>query len=100
MSIVYPSAGALVVMSVAILPAAPGRLSTMTCWPRRSLNFGVNARAVVSVPPPGAKPTIMRIGRFGYAVLSAADVAEQTDANARNSGAARRAVDFMILLGC
>src|SRR6478752_268583 len=85
-------------MSVAMLPAAPGRLSTMICCPSRSLSFGVRARAVVSVPPPGAKPTIIRIGLFGYAPPSAAEAAEQKDATAITTGRARIAVDFMVLL--
>src|SRR4051812_46285683 len=69
-------------MSVAMLPAAPGRLSTITCCPSLSLSLGVSARAVVSVPPPGAKPTIMRIGFVGYALLSAANAPAQNDASA------------------
>jgi hypothetical protein len=52
------------------------------------------------VPPPGAKPTIIRIGLFGYAPLSAAEAAEQKDARAITTGSARIAVDFMILLDC
>src|SRR5262245_42968027 len=37
----------------------------MTCWPRLSVSFCPSCRAMMSVPPPGAKPTMARIGRFG-----------------------------------
>jgi hypothetical protein len=64
---VYPSAGALAVISEAIELPAPGRLSTMICWPRPSLIFGPRMRAATSAPPPTGKPTSMRIGLVGYA---------------------------------
>jgi len=54
-----------------MLPAAPGRLSTITCWPNSSESFWAIGRAVVSVPPPTAKPTIMRTGLVGYSWAAA-----------------------------
>src|SRR5205085_3675286 len=48
-----------------MLPPAPARFSTTTCWPRRSASAGATMRAVVSVPPPGSKPTTMVIGFAG-----------------------------------
>ena len=70
-------------ISVAILPAAPGRLSTMTCWPRASESFYAIGRAVASVPPPGAKPTSMRIGLIGC--QSAARTCTVIEAKAMNA---------------
>ena len=48
-----------------MLPPAPGRLSTTTCWPSRSPSLGATIRTVASVEPPGGKVTIMRIGLAG-----------------------------------
>src|ERR1044071_4432352 len=53
-------------MALAILVVAPGRFSTTYCWPRASESFGVSSRAMMSVPPPGGKPTSTRTGRAGY----------------------------------
>src|SRR6185369_12860473 len=57
-------------MTAAMVPLPPARLSTTTCWPRRSASFCPNARETMSVTPPGAKPTIKRMGLFGYGVDS------------------------------
>src|SRR5882672_7162948 len=48
-----------------MLPPAPARFSTMTCWPRLSPRNLATMRATVSVPPPGSKPTTMVIGFDG-----------------------------------
>ena len=53
-------------MSPAIWLLAPGRFSTKTDWPRLSDSTGAMDRAMMSVAPPGAKPTSMRTGRTGY----------------------------------
>src|SRR3954466_7909182 len=44
----------------------PGLFSTMTGWPRLSDNFCPYTRAMISLPPPALKPTMMWIGRVGY----------------------------------
>ena len=44
----------------------------MTCWPSASDSGCAIVRAVVSVPPPGAKPTSMRTGLVGYSAACAA----------------------------
>src|SRR5437868_4493178 len=49
-----------------MLPPAPARFSTTTCWPRSSPKAGATMRAVVSVPPPGSKPTTVVTGLAGY----------------------------------
>jgi len=49
----------------AIIPVTPGLFSTTTCVSHRAASFGANSRANTSLPPPGAKPTIRRIGRLG-----------------------------------
>src|SRR6185503_7251452 len=48
-----------------MLPPAPERFSTTTCWPRRSPIGFCRMRAVVSVPPPGSNPTTTVTGLFG-----------------------------------
>src|SRR5688572_18272435 len=50
-----------------MMPPAPGRLSTMNCWPVTSLSLVVKMRATVSVAAPGALGRIMRTGFSGYA---------------------------------
>ncbi len=52
-------------MSAAMLPEAPGRLSTTIDWPSVSVNCLPMARDAMSTPPPAPKPTTMRIGRAG-----------------------------------
>src|SRR5262245_49521260 len=41
------------------------------CWPSRSDSDWPIRRAMMSVAPPGAKPTMMRTGRLGYACAQA-----------------------------
>src|SRR5690242_14670424 len=53
-------------MSAPMLPPAPGRLSTITCWPSAALIGAAMRRAIVSPPPPAEDPTMMRIGLVGY----------------------------------
>src|SRR5687768_5521277 len=62
----YPSGGALASRSVAMVPPAPGRFSTMTDWPSASARRCAYMRVAMSMPPPAAKPTMMRMGLVGY----------------------------------
>src|SRR5207247_5763757 len=55
-----------------MVPPAPARFSTTTCWPRSSASAGAMMRAVVSVPPPGSKPTTVVTGFAGYEPCAAA----------------------------
>src|SRR6476661_3642244 len=55
-----------------MIPLAPARLSTTTCWPNDSPNFCPMSRAMMSFEPPGANGTMSRMGLTGYAWLSAA----------------------------
>src|SRR5262249_34725 len=57
--------GAFTTISVPILLAAPGRFSMTNCWPSRSDSHCPIKRAMMSVPPAGANPTMMRTGRDG-----------------------------------
>ena len=61
-SSVEPSGAARTTASVPVLPEAPGRLSTTTGRPRRSESFGPTVRAMRSMPVPGVKGTMSRIG--------------------------------------
>jgi hypothetical protein len=47
------------------LLAAPGRFSTMNWRPNRSESHWAIRRDVMSLPVPGAKPTMMCTGRVG-----------------------------------
>jgi len=47
------------------MPLAPGRFSTITCCPRRSLIFGAMRRDMMSVVFPGGKGMMMRTGLVG-----------------------------------
>src|SRR5258706_5801160 len=55
-----------------MLPPAPARFSTTTCWPSSSPSAGAMMRAVVSVPPPGSKPTTVVIAFCGHCAAAAA----------------------------
>src|SRR5690349_15334826 len=63
-----------------MLPAPPGLLSTMTCWPRLSLIFEATVRATISDEPPGANGMISLIGFVGNvcAAACAASAANRT----------------------
>ena len=58
MSSVCPSGWALPTSLAAMMPLAPGRLSTTICCARRSDNFSATSRPTRSVAPPGVNPTI------------------------------------------
>ena len=62
---VYPSGVDFAAIDVPMTAPAPPRLSTTTDVPSRSESFGAITRATMSVPPPGANGTMMRIGRAG-----------------------------------
>src|SRR2546423_8259050 len=52
-------------MSLPIVPPAPGLLSTTTGWPNATERYCMASRPVESVPPPGGRATMQRIGRLG-----------------------------------
>src|SRR5258707_666231 len=55
-----------------ILPAAPPRLSTITCWPSDCEKAIDRMRAMMSVGPPGANGTTREMGRSGKAASAGA----------------------------
>ncbi len=61
-----------------MLPPAPARFSTTTLWPMFSESFFATMRAAVSVPPPGAKPTVSVTVRDGKLDCASAPVAAST----------------------
>ena len=63
----WPSAGLSISARIAMLVPAPGRFSTITGWPSRVPICWPTARAMMSTAPPGAKPTIRRMGLAGKA---------------------------------
>ena len=84
---VLPSPGCLATKSAAMVPDAPALFSMMTWVFHIAPSFCPTTRARMSVPPPGAKPTMMRtgpVGRFcaqsmGAAMLAAVAVATVTN---------------------
>src|SRR4051812_48641389 len=58
-------------MSTPIVPPAPGRLSTMNCWPIEAPRRAATKRAMKSFPPPGGKATTIFTGLTGYACACA-----------------------------
>src|SRR3954454_14010562 len=56
-----------------MVPAAPARFSTITCWPSASPSAGATARAVMSTLPLGGQGTTMRTGLFGNSCAWAAN---------------------------
>ena len=87
---VWPSAGALAVISAAMVLEAPGRFSITKLCLRLSLNRSASIRAMTSVPPPAEAPTMIRTGLDGQAWAPAMPGAA---AKARMAAAAiRRAV--------
>ena len=69
------SSVALTTASAAMLPPAPGLLSTITGWPSALDSGSAIVRATRSgVEPPG-KPTRMRSGRVGQAAVAASGLA-------------------------
>src|SRR5262249_34390613 len=68
---VYPSAGWLLTKAAATAPPPPGLFSTMAGWPSDLASLSASRRATMSLLPPGAKPTTMRMGRLGQASVCA-----------------------------
>src|SRR6185436_3608131 len=52
--------------SLATVPPAPARFSTITCWPMRSESLAARIRPKVSELPPGACGTMRRTGFVGH----------------------------------
>ena len=65
MNSVWPSGADLVTYSAAIWLLAPGRFSTIACWPQASVKRCASMRPSASVTPPGAAGTTMVIGLTG-----------------------------------
>ena len=59
------SGGDFAVAASPMVPAAPGRLSTSTCWPHMRVRRSVMRRAMMSGDPPAGKGTMMRMGFAG-----------------------------------
>jgi len=59
-------AGLFATNSAAMIEFAPGLLSMTTGWPQLSCIFAPTMRAMMSLPPPGGKPTTMWMGFEGY----------------------------------
>src|SRR5512134_2211976 len=67
-----------------MLPPAPDLLSVRTCWPTWSPSVFPMMRETVSVPPPGAKPTTVVIGRPGNGACAKEAVENAIAATYRN----------------
>src|SRR5690349_13711521 len=83
-SATWPSGALFATISVATMPEAPGRFSTTTGWPKLSESFCAMSRPMMSVEPPGEKPSIRRTVFVGYAcanALPASAIAAQIEIN-------------------
>ncbi len=87
---VWPSGAAPATACVPLLPPAPGRLSTPTCWPRRAPRRSATTRAPVSVTPPGVKGPTRRIGLLGKSACASAGGAASVSALEAASASQRR----------
>src|SRR4029453_15103041 len=79
--------GAFAAMSAPIVPPAPGRFSTTTCWPSALVSWSAMTRAKMSVDWPGGKGTTILIGLAGQVCASTPDA---TDAAPTASSSRRR----------
>jgi hypothetical protein len=72
-------------MSMPTTVPPPGRLSTMTDFPQRSVSFWAPRRVMVSRPPPGAIPITTRTGLRGKSLgFSCAQAAAAVHARKKN----------------
>ncbi len=62
---VWPSGVILASWAAASAPLAPARFSTITGWRQAFSSSCPTSRAMMSVVPPGAKPTNILIGPLG-----------------------------------
>src|SRR5260221_12865933 len=54
-----------------MVPPAPARFSTITCWPSASEKAGASVRAVMSTLPLGGQGTTILTGRLGKSSANA-----------------------------
>src|SRR5438477_437547 len=80
-SSVYPSGSARYAASAPMLPAAPGRLSTITGWPHFSASFSATMRGIRSALPPAGNGTMMRTGFAGHSCAWTMKAAPSSAAN-------------------
>src|SRR4051812_15547776 len=67
-----------------MLPAAPGRLSTITGWPHFSVSFSATMRGIRSALPPAGNGTTMRTGLAGHSCAWSALAKSASAAAARS----------------
>ena len=75
---------------------APGRFSTTNGWPKTAWYLSASMRAMMSVPPPGEAPTMMRTGLVGQVWASGEPL--EAAASARPRREAGEAVHSVRLL--
>src|SRR5216110_1740195 len=78
--------------------APPGRLSTITAWPRAFAISGATRRAMLSVALPVACGTTRRIGRSGHSARAAPAATRNSRGNHRLM-ASRNATGLRLELG-
>src|SRR6266571_161383 len=84
-AIVYPSGADFATKSRPSMPLAPGRFSTSTGWPSRSVIFGPIRRDMMSVVLPGGNGTMILIGFEGQDCASAAQASPKANAASANT---------------
>src|SRR5688500_9897802 len=68
-----------------MLPPAPGRFSTTTCWPSALASWSAITRARMSVDWPGGNGTTILIGLVGQVWASTPGATDAAAASASNS---------------
>src|SRR5262249_52173080 len=84
--------------SDAMLPPAPGLLSTTTCWPHISESRAPMMRPTASMPPPGVNGTTSLTTRFGQPCANPVRLAKGTSAEAPAKPMSRRRSSMASLL--
>src|SRR5471030_2451916 len=90
-------------MSAAILPLAPGLLSTTTGWPTSLVSGSARVRAIRSGVEPAEKPTTMRSGLEGQAGWAKEERAATHDVRVAAAELRKRRLSIMapsIAIGC
>src|SRR4051812_40916912 len=82
-------------MPAPILPEAPARLSTITCWPRLAESRTARMRAMLSTLPPAGHGTIRRMGLPGQAATGSACTSPPARATAAVRTMRRRKADMV-----
>ena len=95
---VLPSGLDRAIASVPTLPPEPERFSTTNCWPVISLILMHQMRDRISVPPPGGKSPMKRMGPVGQLPCALTMAGAASNPAPRPKVVRRVMVFFMLIL--